>query len=314
LKRIKPIGEEWEDLVRNYTKVDHKGKLEIAQNYGVSYDLLKHWISNTKDSGESLQIEAGELNAPLKLNTKSQTKTLAVIGDLHYPYQDDQVLKAVEDFLVEQKPDYLIYNGDIGDFYQVSDFAKEPKRLGELQEDINQIKAMFARHKRLLPGTKKILLAGTHEFRWEKYLQKHAPALADLDAMSIEELYNLEEYGIEYIDYERGLLVNGIFLIIHGDIVAVESGYTAKRHMDKKGGSGICNHTHRGGSHYKRDRFGTYGWWENFCLCTLNPDWIQNPDWQQGFSLVHFTADDRFWVEQIPIIKGKFLYGGELYA
>ena len=49
------------------------------------------------------------------------------------------------------------------------------------------------------------------------------------------------------------------------------------------------------------------------CLCSLDPDWVSNPNWQQGFSLVHFTKD-RFWVEQLQIINRKFMYGGRVFG
>ena len=196
----------------------------------------------------------------------------------------------------------------------MSEFAKDPKKIGQLQDDLNQVKSYFANLQTILPNTRKFLTKGTHEYRWEKYLQKHAPEVAGLDALTIEELFELKDYDIECIDYEKGILINGVFLVLHGDIVSTESAYTARRHLDSKGGSGICNHTHRLGSCYKRDRYGIRGWWENGCLCTLNPDWITNPNWQQGFSLVHFTTAGRFWVEQLPIINGELMYGGKLWS
>jgi len=45
----------------------------------------------------------------------------------------------------------------------------------------------------------------------------------------------------------------------------------------------------------------------------LHPHWIQNPNWQQGFSLVHFNQG-RFWVEQCQIINRKFVYGGKIWG
>ena len=83
-------------------------------------------------------------------------------------------------------------------------------------------------------------------------------------------------------------------------------------YYEKHGGCGITGHCHRGGSFLKTDRFGVWGWWEGFCLCHLNPDWIKNPNWQQGITLVHFIGK-RFWVEAIPIIDHELMYGGKIY-
>ncbi|KKN72934.1 hypothetical protein LCGC14_0406380 [marine sediment metagenome] len=252
-------------------------------------------------------------NVPLNLHLNGELKTVAIIGDTHNPYQDNKVLQLVEDLLVEVQPDYLIYGGDMCDFYQISKFDKDPKRVVDLQSDVNNTKAMFERHKKILPNTKKKLIAGNHEERWQKFLWTKAPELSSLTCLSITELFDLDAYEIDYIPYECGLMINDIFLVLHGDIASIHSGYTAKRMYEKHGGCGVCGHCHRGGSFYKRDRFGVWGWWENFCLCSLYPDWIQNPNWVHGFSLVHFLGKKRFLTEQIPILGHALMYGGKLY-
>jgi predicted phosphodiesterase len=253
------------------------------------------------------------LIVPLDLKITRGIKTIAIVGDHHFPYTDPITQKLINRFLEEQQPDYLIYNGDVCDFYQVSKFAKDPSRADQLGNDIKQVRQMFAYHERILPNTEKILISGTHEVRFEKWLWTKAPEVSSLEELSVPAQYQLENYGIGYVPYEQGLLINDIFLVLHGDIVSIHSSYSAKRQFERQGGCGICNHTHRMGSYYRTDRHGTWGWWENGCTCDLDPDWTMNPNWQQGFSLLHFTATDRFYVEQIPIINHAFMYGGKLY-
>lgn len=239
--------------------------------------------------------------------------TAAVINDTHNPFHDQRAIHEMEIFLEELKPELLIKAGDLNDFYQLSKFNKNPERADKLQRDLNSTSAMNKRQRELLPDSRQILIDGNHEDRLRRYLWGDSPALKSLKALSIEELYGLKDNEIEHVNYEEGLFINGIFMVTHGDTVRANSGYTAKAMSDKHGGCGMIGHTHRGGSYYKRDRFGIYGWWENFCLCNLTPDWITNPNWQQGFSLVHFTKE-RFWVEPIQIIKGRFVYGGKIYG
>ncbi len=249
---------------------------------------------------------------PLRLKTNAGFETMAVINDTQHPHHDEKALDLVERFLADLQPDYLAYNGDMCDFYQISRFDKDPARITDLQSDINSMKAMYRRNRKAMPNTRMFEIDGNHEDRWQKFLWSKASELSSLTCLTLDELFDLKEYEIERVHYERGLMINGIFLTIHGDISSVHSGYTAKRMYEKHGGCGICGHCHRGGSYFKRDRFGTWGWWENFCLCSLHPDWIQNPNWVQGFSLVHFHGS-RFWVEQIPILGHSFIYGGKLY-
>jgi len=249
----------------------------------------------------------------LQIKVESGAKTLASIGDMHYPFHDPKTIKLVEGFLYELQPDYVVYNGDIMDFYQMSVFPKDPSRLGMLQRDIKMTRKMFREHRKNLPNTELLLIEGTHEHHLQRYLWTKAAELSSLEDLYVPKLFHLDDFGIKYVPFEEGLLINGVFLILHGDIASVHSAYTAKRLFEKHGGCGLANHTHRLGSFYKRDRFGTWGWWENGCLCSLNPDWIQNPNWQQGFSLIHFTGSKRFWVEQIPIIDHEFMYGNRIW-
>lgn len=307
-----PEGREIIDaiLARDFLKI-----LELWKRYGfASKTSFLHSVKDVYDVGLADTTPKIETYTPIEITTPANKHTVfAITNDYQIPYQDKRIVRLMERFLAEVVvPDYLIYTGDIPDFYQISKFDKNPNRLDALQADVSQTKVMLRRHDQLLPNTKKFWLDGNHEYRLQKFLWTSAQALSSLRCLTIPELFGLEEFGIPYVPYEHGLMVNGLFLIVHGDIASIHSGYTAKRMYEKHGGCGICGHCHRMGSFYKRDRFGTWGWWENGCLCDLNPDYIKNPNWVQGFSLIHFFGK-RFWVEQIPIIGGAFVYGGKKY-
>ena len=239
--------------------------------------------------------------------------TAVVLNDTHNPFQDQRALREVELFLGELQPDMVVYAGDMSDFYALSKFDKNPARADSLQEDLNSTAELFKRQRALLPNARMVFIPGNHEDRLRRHLWGQSPGLNSLDCLTIEGLYKLEENNIESVEYEEGVLVNGVFWMTHGDLIRAHAGYTAKGMSDKHGGCGIHGHSHRLGSYYKRDRFGVYGWWENGALCNLDPDWISFPNWQQGFSLVHFTKE-RFWVEQCQIIKRRFMYAGKLYG
>ncbi len=247
------------------------------------------------------------------MEIKGFTGTVSVINDTQNPFHDSRVLHEVELFLSELQPDIHVNLGDMGDFYGISSFDKNPARADRMQEDLNSTKRMHTRQRKVMPNTRILEEDGNHEDRLRRYLWSKAPALASLDCLTIDKLYGLSENDIEHVDYEEGIRINGIFTLLHGELIRAHSSYTAKGMQDKHGGCGMSAHTHRGGVYYKTDRSGVYGWWENFCLCNLHPDWIRNPNWQQGFSLIHFTKD-RFWVEQCQVINKKFVYGGKVYG
>jgi len=272
--------------------------------------MRKRW--DVKRATPNSGWEPSEINHPLELDTAKERKTFAIINDTQNPYQDAESMGLMERFLQDIEFHYLIYNGDIADFYQISKFDKNPKKTADLQADLDNTRAMLYHHKKLFPDAKGKWLDGNHEDRWRKFLWTKAPEASGLRCLTIPKLFHLDDYAIDYIPYEQGLMVNGVFLILHGTIASVHSGYTAKRMYEKHGGCGVSGHSHRGGVFYKRDRFGTWGWWENFCLCHLNPDYVKNPNWVQGFSLVHFQGH-RFNVEQIPILDHTLMYGGKVY-
>ena len=129
--------------------------------------------------------------------------------------------------------------------------------------------------------------------------------------ITIEELLGLKPLEIQYIPYGEGIEYEGLY-ITHGDVISKHSGWTAKAHYERYGGCGMVGHSHRLGSYFKTERIDTYGWWENGCLCDLQPEYVNYPNWCQGFSIGYFT-NDRFFIEQVPIIDHKFMVEGKYY-
>lgn len=223
-----------------------------------------------------------------------------VLSDIHFPYNDDKALKAVYNFLSNTHVDTIILNGDILDFYDVSSFDKDPSRINSLQKEIDMAQKFFKKLRSLAPKARIIFVKGNHEDRIERYLRKH-PELYSLDALKLPNLLNLDNYVIEYKD--KGFKLGGL-KIIHGDIVRKFSGYTARGELEKHDSSGICGHVHRLSCYYYRTPERYLAWYESGCLCDLNPEYINEPNWQQGF-LYGYVEKDSFAVTPIPIVDGK---------
>lgn len=223
-----------------------------------------------------------------------------VLSDIHFPYHDDKALKAVYKFLGQYPVDTIILNGDILDFYDVSSFDKDPDRINSLQEEINLAQKFFSKLRKLSPNSKIIFVKGNHCSRLERYLKKH-PELYSLDALKLPNLLGLDKFNIEY--KHKGFKL-GSLKIIHGDMVRKFSAYTARGELEKHDSSGISSHTHRGGTYYYRTPERYLAWFESFCLCDLNPEYIDEPNWQQGF-LYGYVEKDSFAVTPIPIVDGK---------
>ena len=65
---------------------------------------------------------------------------------------------------------------------------------------------------------------------------------------------------------------------------------------------------------FHRDRNGNHVWVETGCLCTLDPDWMPEPDWQQGFIVASFdTETGAFSIEPVYIHKGSAMWRDKFY-
>jgi len=270
-------------------------KTQILKDYNCGFRTASEWYRLLKNSTPTLPH-----------------KKQAVINDLHAPFHDKQAVKVCFAVIKAIQPQEIDIAGDLLDFYQLSKFDKNPIQIGTIQEHINIGRDLLVELRDANPDADIYFHVGNHCDRLRRYLWSIAKELAGLDCLDLKELLDLAKLKIKLVDYEEGRVVNGIFSVSHGSIASIHSAFTAKRTFEKQGGNGIVGHSHRGGSFYKTDKFGTHGYWENFCLCELEPDYIKHPNWQHGFTIVNYIGD-RFFVEQIPIVKGKCVYGGKLY-
>lgn len=244
-------------------------------------------------------------------------QTWVILNDLQIPFHDDKILnRLILPFVDELKPDGVILNGDIVDAYSVSDFDKDPLTTASLDREIRLSGRLMDRLKRI---DRRIWIGGNHEDRLRRLVWKSPSLLRSVDKASREKLVNLldfpemfglGEYGFEWRPY-GGYEMLGKLMVTHGSMVSKHSGQSGRAHLDKYGTSVLIGHTHRGGIFYKRDVHGVHAAYENFCLCKLNPEYAQHPNWQNGFSVVHVSSNGLFNVQQIPILPGnQFFYGG----
>lgn len=232
-----------------------------------------------------------------------------IINDHHFPFEDKRICRAQVEFIKREKPTGVIHLGDLVDFYQCSRFNKDPKRANQLQCDIDQGVEFLSEIRSVNAKMKIKFIPGNHEKRLKKYLWGDAPALASLRALQLEPLLQLKKLRIEFCS--DGLQI-GDMSFFHGDIVRKHASYTAKAMFEKHGVTLMAGHTHRDGKYTVRNRRGHFAVWENYCSCSLWPEYADFPNWSQGFACVTF-ADNRPYVEQVAVIGKKYIYGGKVY-
>lgn len=223
------------------------------------------------------------------------------VTDEHYPFQDEKARQIALKIVEEYAPDVLVCGSDGIDFYQLSTFDKNPDRvkLG-LQAEIDGWKKGMKEWKTAAPKAKFQYILGNHEDRLRKYLCRH-PELFGLDALELENLLDFAKFGIKNTNYAE-LDFFGKLVVKHGDCIRKGAGSSTRAELDKEryAISVLTGHSHRGGSILVTTREGVMQGQEGFCLCDLNPEYVQHPDWQQGIVLFDVTKDGVNF-EPVPI-------------
>lgn len=235
-----------------------------------------------------------------------------VLSDLHIPFHDENSLRNVFDCIVDYQPKNLVLCGDVLDCYSISRFSKNPERCRNIQYEIDIFYRMMRELKKHLPSTKVSYILGNHEARLEKLLFEH-PGLYGLRALDPQNLFRLKDLGIDY--YKTQVVIDNV-TFAHGDRVRSSAGYSAKaEYEDHRMTDGISGHTHRLSSYYSTYNKNMGQWYENGCLCKLEPDYLADPakaNWQQGFTIIS-SYEGLTQGTQIPIQRNMFECGGHVY-
>lgn len=236
----------------------------------------------------------------------ADNRKVFVLSDLHIPYHDPFAVELAVRIVGVYQPDIIIVNGDALDFYDVSAYDKNPEQVrnGGLQNELNGLGEVLGELQRAKPAECVLMyLPGNHEDRLRRYLWRHSE-LFGLRVLELPTLLELDRYGVQYYPDEVAL-ANGHLIVKHGTLVRKAGGMSALAELEaeKYAVSTITGHTHRIGSVMVRTRNALIGGWEGGCLCNLHPEYVRNPNWQQGVTLVTESVDgDSFSVQPVPFL------------
>lgn len=229
--------------------------------------------------------------------------TTVFLTDLHCPYEDTKAVGICFQIITDLQPNRIIVGGDSADFYSISSFSRDPKRVLKLQGELDQT---FKIHKQIdeLSDAEVIFIPGNHEARLERYLRLR-PELHGLDTLKLESLLRLDELGWTLKPEVR----DNNLLYIHGKYVSKHSAYSIKRELEARAYqiSILMGHTHRQGHFAVTGYKSTVDGYEVGCLCK-DQEYSYVSNWQRGFAVV----TDGF-VELVSIRKGKVIFRGKEY-
>ncbi|MDP3963473.1 MAG: metallophosphoesterase [bacterium] len=328
----RPVGKNWQLGYSIVYRQRGRQRFQVYQvpiaDYGFFWGTKEYQLDSTKIGEWELAI---------------------AISDIHIPFEDESALGAAFELIAELQPAVVFVNGDANDFKDISRFANSPhdaltdqdvanlknlvvteergrKRLkSRLERELEKVYAFFQRLRKIVPNAKIIWIFGNHEFRMQSYIEQNAPHIAGMrrpgeaeDITTLAHLSRVKELGVEvvYSKQIESYTTYGELLVGHFYQVNSKSAHTARALLQKKSKSLIQPHVHRVGAHYKTRLDGKmFVAVEMGCLCRLDPEYMQNPNWQHGFVVIHKKKNSgRFYLQPIHIVDGAYLFGGKRYG
>ena len=196
------------------------------------------------------------INGEVEKLARNSYRKVLVYGDVHFPYHDGRALNVLYQYMRDYKPDVVVINGDLVDFYGISKYDKNPDHFN-VQYELDLANKHLERIRKLNPKAKIYFIEGNHESRLEKYIYRH-PELYGLEVLKIENLFDLKRNKIEFVgadpDYwskSAGYLEVGDVVVMHGDSklngasTSKYAGYSAKNTMMAIQKSVVMGHIHR---------------------------------------------------------------------
>lgn len=237
---------------------------------------------------------------------KGAHRTL-IMSDIHIPYHDEVALNAAIEYGRKNKPDIIILNGDIGDFYAVSRHDKDPRRC--LADELDAVRQFLFWLRKQFPKARIIFKTGNHEQRLERFLMKNAPVLLGTSDFEIPTLLRFDELGIEAVG-SLNLIRLGKLCIYHGHELpqGMSSPVNPARGMWMRVQETLlCGHWHRVSEHVEKLGISgkTVSCWSTGCLCDMRPTYSIINRWSHGFAFVTTNKSGEFEVQNKRIIKGQ---------
>jgi hypothetical protein len=235
-----------------------------------------------------------------------------ICPDVHVPYEHERSWNCFLDVARRWRPDHLVILGDFADFYQVSQYPKDPKRRLTFEDEIAAVNREL-RKIRDLTVPHVIFCEGNHETRLSRYVAEKAPAFGGI--IDIRAL--VDTSGWDWVPYGHHAEI-GKLSFTHD--VGHAGANAARQSVQAFGGNVVFGHTHRAASHYESTVHGdrhagfTMGWLGDPEAIDYRHRARVLRENQHGFGVAWVELSTGLgWVHFVPIIEGRAVVAGELY-
>jgi len=238
-----------------------------------------------------------------------KSKRVLLLSDIHLPYHDKKALKLALNYGIENNMDAIYLNGDVLDFYGISNFVKD-RRKRDMSEELEMGRNFLKMLRENFDGPI-FYKWGNHEDRWEKFLMINAPELLGISDFELSSILRFGEFGIQEVKSKQ-IAYFGKLAVMHGHEFgrATFSPVNAARGLYMKSKeSCIVGHHHQTSEHTEKSLSNdVVTTWSMGCLSGLNPDYHSYGNkYNHGFAFVKVGKDGNYHVQNIRIIDGKIV-------
>lgn len=219
-----------------------------------------------------------------------------VISDIHIPYHDLQTINKWVEECKSKNVAGLLLNGDVLDFYGLSDFLRDPS-MPRTKEEISKGRQFLEYLRSQFPRIPIVYKHGNHDERLEKYLFGRCPDLAEIEDFQLHSLLRAKQYGVEWVQAKRPIML-GKLPVLHGHEYRGGGGVMPARWLYlRTGETAMCGHFHQPSTYTTRTVTGkNIGVWSTGCACFLSPAYAPFNQWSHGWAMVHVESDKSFEV------------------
>lgn len=184
---------------------------------------------------------------PLEYKPFGPFPSMAIISDIHWPFENAAVVQKFVGYVASEKPEWIILDGDAWDFYSHSKYPRShnvftPKQEEELARKKNE--EFWQVIRKASPKSKFVQLLGNHDIRPMKRVLEAYPEAEEWVQERLTKLFTFD--GVKTIMDPREELVISDILVFHGYLGKLGA------HRDYTHMSTINGHSHQGGVVYRQ--------------------------------------------------------------
>lgn len=354
LGRVEKIRRsEYQSLTKNA-----EGEAEIHDLAAASIVLAPSWESGPEwpvvAQAKPVTVKAPKAPRSPALGGKWKTAVFLPDPQIGYrrladgtldPFHDERAINVALQIVEAERPDVVVWLGDVLDFAPVGKYRFEPGFALTMQPAIDRGHEILAVTSELCDDVR--FISGNHDERLRNHVTdnalqafglKRAGAVPeDWPVLSVAYLLRLDELGIEYVGaYPAGATyMNDRLAAIHGKAIGNKTRSAAQIVAENEVVSVVYGHTHKKAMAYKaRNTRGeaVLSWaYSPGCLCLTDgsvPGTMTGTDeatglpirsfqdWHQGVGVVRYDEDAKHLprVEDVTIDEGFALHGGQEFV